>query len=170
MSAIDTLYKRRSIRQFKSQPVSKEQLEKILKAAMAAPSANNGMPWEFIAVNDPGQMDKLHQATNFSNYNAPAAIIVCGNPSLSPEPSSERYWTIDCSLAGGNILTAATDLGLGSVWVGIYPNKDRMQEIAKMFSIPEESTPFCLIYLGESAEEKPPRTQYEEKRVHWQKY
>jgi nitroreductase len=169
-TAMEAIFKRRSIRKYTNQPVTKEQLEQILQAAMAAPSGMNGMPWEFVAINDPAQMEKLHQTTQFSNYNAPAAIIVCGNPSLSTEAASERFWVEDCSLAAGNILIAATELGLGTVWVGMYPNETRYQSLSAMFGIPVKSIPVCLIYLGYADESKPSRTQYDEKRVHWQKY
>jgi len=85
---IDTIYARRSIRKYQERPVEREKLETLLKAAMAAPSARNGKPWEFVVVTEPEGMAKVRSAMVFGGYNAPAAIIVCAN-TRSEEHTSE---------------------------------------------------------------------------------
>jgi nitroreductase len=167
---LNTILSRRSIRKYTQQAVSEEQLNQLLKAGMAAPSAMNGRPWEFIVVTEADPLAALRKCTRFSNYIVPAAIILCGSPFLGLKLVSEKYWIQDCSAAAENILIAATGMGLGSVWIGVYPNAGNMKNVSAALNIPEKVTPLCMIYVGYPAEEKKPRTQYDEKRVHWQKY
>ncbi|RJQ39284.1 MAG: nitroreductase family protein [Anaerolineaceae bacterium] len=167
---LDIIYKRRSIRIFDRREVEKEKLEELLQAAMAAPSASNGQPWEFIVVTDPDQLSKLQSKLQYGNYNAPAAIAVLANLNIAKKESSFRFWVQDCSAATENILVAAAGLGLGSVWIGAYPKEEVTNLLHEILEIPEGIHVLNLIYVGYPAEEKPPRTQYEEERVHWQKY
>ena len=167
---LETIFHRRSIRKYLDRPVEPEKIELLLKSAMAAPSAMNCKPWEFIVVTDANLLTQFRKRLIFGNRNAPAAIILCGNPSLSLNPAARLFWVQDCSLAGENILIAAEGLGLGTVWVGIYPVKEFIRVVRDIVGLPKNVTPLGLIYLGYSAEEKPARTQYDEKRLHWQKY
>jgi len=168
---LDLIYKRRSIRSFEPREVEKEKLIELLKAGMAAPSANNGRPWEFIVVTDEERLAKLRSSLKHGHYKAPAAIAVLGNLKISTsKESSTRFWIQDCTAATENILLAATGLGLGSVWIGAYPKEDVTKAAREILEIPEDIYVLSLIYVGYPAEKHPPRTQYEEKRVHWQKY
>jgi nitroreductase len=80
------------------------------------------------------------------------------------------FWVQDCSAAAENILIAATSLGLGSVWIGIYPVRSFMKIVSKILFIPERVTPLCVVYVGYPAEAKSSRTRYIESRVYWQRY
>jgi nitroreductase len=166
---MDLIFKRRSIRQYTEQEVSKEAVTLLLQAAMAAPSAANGRPWEFVAVTDKAALAELRDSLP-GHYNGQAAIVVCVNLALASSPASERFWQQDLSAATENILLAATGLGLGSVWTGAYPAPERQGIIRRILGIPESVTALCLIWLGYPAEAKAPRTQYDEQRVHWQRY
>ena len=167
---LDIIFKRRSIRVYQNKEVSPETLKLLLQAGMAAPSANNSQPWEFIAITDKEIMDKFRGKLKYGNYNAPAAIAVLANLKIARHPSSERYWVQDCSAAVENIMIAAAGLGLGTVWIGSYPKEDVMAIEREILGIPESIVPLALIYVGYPGEERPARTQYEESRVHWQKY
>jgi nitroreductase len=167
---LETIFNRRSIRKYTNQPVEPEKLNLLLKAAMAAPSAMNCKPWEFVVINDPIKLAQFRKRLIFGNRNAPAAIVICGNPSLSVNPAARLFWVQDCSLAGENILIAAEGLGLGTVWVGVYPVGEFIRVVREIAGLPKHVTPLGLIYVGYPAEEKPARTQYDEKRVHWQLY
>jgi nitroreductase len=79
-------------------------------------------------------------------------------------------WIQDCSAAIENILIAATSIGLGSIWIGIYPLQNRIKLLKKIFNIPDHVIPLSIVYIGYSAEEKEARTRYNEKRVYWQEY
>jgi nitroreductase len=167
---LEAIFHRRSIRKFTDQLVEPEKLDQLLKAAMAAPSAMNCKPWEFVVVTDPEKLAQFRRRLIFGNRNAPAAILVCGNPSLSTNPVARLFWVQDCSFAGENILIAATGLGLGTVWIGVHPVAEFVRVVREIISLPKHVTPLGLIFIGYPAEEKPARTQYDEKRVHWQKY
>ncbi|WP_425448286.1 nitroreductase family protein [Dethiothermospora halolimnae] len=114
MNTIDSIYKRRSIRSFKSDVVDKNILIDLIKAGMAAPTACNNQPWEFIAINEPNVMKELRENLMFARYNATAAIVVCGNMKLA-RGGYRLHWEQDCSAAMENILLAATSIGLGSL-------------------------------------------------------
>ncbi|MEM5774140.1 MAG: nitroreductase family protein, partial [Anaerolineaceae bacterium] len=142
----------------------------LLKAGTAAPSACNNKPWEFVAVDDPAVMEQFHTRMKFGPYNAPAAIAVCYNPQVGGRAACNAFWQQDCAAATENILIAAVGLGLGTVWLGAYPADDAAAVVKEILHLPEEVIPMCLIYVGYPAEEKEPRTQYDEKIIHWQRY
>jgi nitroreductase len=167
---LEVIFKRRSIREYQDRPVSRETLVQLLQAGMAAPSASNSKPWEFVAVNDKAAMEQLRTRLKKGMYNAPAAIAVLANLKIAANESAQRYWQQDCSAAVENILVAAAGLGLGTVWIGSYPREETMQIEREILGIPADVTPLAVIYVGYPAEKKEPRTQYEESRVHWQKY
>jgi nitroreductase len=167
---LDSILKRRSIRTYTDQPVDREVLVDLLKAGMAAPSACNSRPWEFVVVTDIDIMDQVRKGMRFGPYNAPAAICVCANLKIANNSAAKRYWIQDCSAAVENILIAAAGMGLGTVWLGVYPLEPVMRTVRTLFSIPEDVIPLCVIYVGYPAEIKEPRTQYDEHRVYWQHY
>lgn len=167
---MDFIYQRRSIRSYLDKEVDKEDLILLLKAAMAAPTTANNQPWEFVVVNDKGMMDNLRKSLFFGPYNAPAAIVVCGNMDFAFSEPSRDYWIQDCSAATENILLAAAGLGLGTVWIGLHPLPSKIKPVRKILNIPEYVIPLGVVYVGYAAEIKEPRTQYNEKVVYWQKY
>lgn len=160
---LETIFARRSIRKYTDEPVAEEQVRKLLEAAMAAPSASNRQPWHFVVVQDRGQLRRLAEAHPYGRMQAEAAlsIAVCADRALSP-----RHWVQDCSAATENLLLAATALGLGSVWLGVYPDAERAAGVKEVLGIPEGIEVLCLVAIGHPAEEKPPRTQYNPQRVH----
>jgi nitroreductase len=167
---LDAIFRRRSIRKYTAQPVEPENLDLLLQAAMAAPSAMNCKPWEFVVVTDPEKLAQFRSRLLFGDRDAPAAIVVCGNPSRSANPAARLFWVQDCSAAAQNILIAATGLGLGSVWIGVHPVTEFARVVRQVAGLPRHVTPLCIVYVGYAAEEKPSRTQYDEGRVHWQRY
>jgi nitroreductase len=164
---LETIFKRRSVRRFKDQPIGRETFELLLKAAMAAPSAMNAQPWEFVVITEKSVMDQFRKSIMFAKMNATAAICVLGSKRMQKNKAGDKFWVQDCSAAVENILLAATALGLGSVWVGVHPVTLFKKQVIDILNLPEGVTPLNLIFLGYPAEEKPARTQYEESRVHW---
>lgn len=160
---IETIFARRSIRQYTSERIGAKELKTLLEAAMAAPSASNRKPWHFIIITDRGILDELAKVHPYGSMlaEAPLGIAVCGDTHISP-----RYWVQDCSAATENLLLAAAALGLGAVWLGVHPRERRVNAIRKVLKIPENIVPLNLISIGHPAEEKEPRTQYNEDRVH----
>jgi nitroreductase len=163
---LETITARRSIRKYQDRPVEKEKLELLLQAAMAAPSANNRKPWEFVVITEAEKMAEIRSALTFGKYDAPAAIAVCGNTSKLKNLIG-AFWVQDCSAATENILLAAVGLGLGTVWLGVHPIHNFKKRVAKVLDLPGHIEPLNVIYVGYPAEEKPARTQYDPKRVHW---
>jgi nitroreductase len=160
------IFARRSIRKYENKPVEKELTEKLLAAAMAAPSAGNGQPWHFVVVDD---REKLNRITEFHQYSqmlkeAPMAIVVCG------DTSNERYsgfWVQDCSAATQNILLEAQDQGLGTVWLGVYPIESHIKNLRELLNLPETVFPLSIIAVGYPNEQKDTVDRYSEDKVHW---
>jgi len=167
---LGSIFRRRSIRRYQEKPVEAEKLDLLLQAAMAAPSAMNCQPWEFVVVTDPDKLAQFRTRLLFGNRNAPAAVVVCGNPRLSPNPAARLFWVQDCSAAAENLLIAAVELGLGTVWVGVHPVAEFVRIVRQIVGLPRHVIPLGLIYVGYPAEEKPARTRYRANRVHWQGY
>jgi nitroreductase len=163
---LDLITQRRSIRKYTQEAISDVHIKELLKAAMAAPSANNSQPWEFIVVGDKTLRHKLAKTHPWSRMCADAAVVfvVCGNEQLS------NHWVEDTSAATQNLLLAAAGLGLGAVWVGIYPRTNYEAHVRSALGIPQELRVLCLVPVGHPAESKPARTQYDEARVHLERY
>lgn len=164
---VQTIFARRSIRRYTSKPVSEANVETLLKAAMAAPSASNRKPWQFIVVTERETLDALAESHPHGKMlsDAPLAISVCGDLT-----EMERYWVQDCSAATENLLLAATALGLGAVWLGVYPRDERVAAVRRILAIPDDIIPLNLVSIGHPAETKQPRTQYDATRVHRERW
>lgn len=166
---MENILTRRSIRKFLSTPVSDDDIDTILKAAMHAPSAANKQPWGFIIVKDRKLLDKIPEIHPYAKMaqEASVAIIVCGDTRRSDD---RGFWVQDCAAASQNILLAANSLGLGSVWCGIYPRQDLYEKFQEMFNLPKEVYPVSFIPIGYPAEEKPSVKRYDENKLHYNKW
>jgi len=163
MDALDVIFTRRSIRQYTDEPVTEGQVKTLLEAGMNAPSANNRQPWHFIVVDAREKLDAIMDVHPYSAMlsQAPLAVVVCADVTRS-----ERYWQQDCAAATENILLAARALGLGSVWLGVYPKEDRTEGITGLFNLPEHIRPLCVIAVGHPAEEAGRVDRYDPSKVH----
>jgi nitroreductase len=161
--SIDLILSRRSIRRYTGEPVSEEELKTLLEAAMAAPSSNNRQPWHFVVVQQRETLRRLAGAHPYGKMlaEAAAAIAVCGDTGLSP-----LSWVQDCSAATENTLIAAAAVGLGAVWLGCHPRQERVDPLKEILGIPESVGLLSLIAIGHPGEDKEPRTQYDEARIH----
>ncbi len=167
---MNAILKRRSIRKYTDKAISKEAIEKILRAGMSAPSAGNEQPWQFIVVDE---KDILKDITKIHPYSqmlkeASHAIVICGDMKL--KKFGEDFWIQDCSAAAENMLIMAQALELGAVWLGVYPVKERVEGIGKLLGLPEQVVPFCVISLGYPGEKKNSGDRYNPERVHWNKW
>jgi nitroreductase len=163
---LEWIQKRRSIRVYADAPVTDEQVETLLRAAMAAPSANDVRPWAFVVVRDAERREALAKIHQWSHMcaKAPMVIVVLGDPEAS------SHWVEDCSAATENLLLAAAGLDLGAVWVAVYPHADCEAEARQVLEIPEQFRVLCLVPVGQPAETKPPRTRYEASKAHFEKF
>jgi nitroreductase len=160
---LDLMYTRRSIREYTDEPVTDDQVEAILRAAMAAPSARDSRPWHFVVVRKRNLLDKLSGVHKYAYMleKAPVAIVVCGDQEIS-----ERQWVGDTCAATQNLLLAATALGLGGVWISLYPKKKYQKYVRDLLDIPDHIGVLCLVAVGQPAEQKKKRTLYDPERVH----
>lgn len=165
METLQAIKTRRSIRKFLDKPISREIVRELLEAAMFAPSAGNEQPWQFIVLDDRKFLDEVPRicATASMCRQAPLAILVCSDSSLEKYPD---FWVQDCSAAVENLLLAAHALGLGAVWAGVYPMKDRVEGFQKRLCLPEGITPFALVALGYPNEAPVAPKRYKKERVH----
>ncbi|HEY5534206.1 MAG TPA: nitroreductase family protein [Ignavibacteria bacterium] len=165
----DIILTRRSIRAYKPTSIKEEDVEYLLRAAMSAPSAKNINPWYFIVIRDRKILDEIPKIHEYSKmlYEAPLAICVCGN---SGADKFGGYWIQDCSAASENILLAANSIGLGSVWLGVFPREERIEKLKKLLNIPDGITPLSILAIGYPNEEKPPSERYKKDRVHFDKW
>ena len=163
---ITSIDKRRSIRKFdSSKPVTKEQLNRMLEAAMLAPSACNSRPWEFIAVTKREVLDEIAEVHPYAQMclTAAAAIIVVAVPQKEGIP--EGYFPQDCAAATENILLEAVSQELSACWCGVYPVEKLISSIRKLFKIDEPKIPFNVIAIGAPAEAPDRRGFFEESKV-----
>jgi nitroreductase len=124
-TALDCIFGRRSIRTFTNQPVQEETLTMLLKAAMAAPSAVAKDPWRFVVIREQKVLSDLGSGLPNGAFivRAPLGIVVCGDRNAA-HGGLEGYMVQDCSAALENMLISAHILGLGSCWLGVYPQKN----------------------------------------------
>jgi nitroreductase len=165
MDALDAIFTRRSIRKYADKKVSEETIQKLISAGMSAPTARNLRPWHFLAITERKILDDIPKIHPYSQMlkEAPLAILVCGDKTINPEVG---YIVEDCSAATQNILLAAHALGLGGVWLGVWPKDERVKPIEKMFSLPENIVPVALISIGYPNENKDAPDRYEPAKVH----
>lgn len=165
--AIAAILARRSIRAFTNAPVSDDMVRTILEAAMAAPSAVGRDPWHFVVVTSQQMRDSV--ATALPNgkmlSSAQVAIVVCGDLEAAHDHHM-GYLIQDCSAAVENALLAASALGLGAVWLGVYPREERVEALRAMLNLPSAVLPVACLAIGHPAESKEPRTRYAESKVH----
>jgi nitroreductase len=164
---IDIIFARRSIRKYSGEPITKDDITKLLEAGMAAPSSRDRKPWHYVVIQDRKTLEKLAEAHPHGKMlsGAAAAIAVCGDTTISPD-----FWIQDCSAATENVLVAAAGLGLGAVWLGCHPREERVSAIRALLDIPESVGILSLISIGRPGEKKEPRTQYDGRRVHYEKW
>jgi len=166
---MNAILSRRSIRKYTNRSVDDATIKGLLTAAMAAPSAGNQQPWQFVVMNERIVLD---QVSSFHPHSAmilqaQCSILVCGD--LEKE-IHKGYWVQDCAAATENILIAVQEKGLGAVWMGIYPREERVDGLRKLLDIPAQVIPFSLIPVGYPAETKEPSNRFDPVRIHYNKW
>lgn len=167
-AAYRNIVERTSIRRFTDRPVTDDQCEAILRAAMSAPTGVNRQPWEFIVIRNPETLEKLAKGLPYaaSVAHAPMAIMVCGNRQRFLDGDDSTLWIQDVSAASENILLAAHSLGLASVWTCIYPHPDREAAVREVIPLSDDFIPFSLIPVGYPATTHAPIDKWHPERIH----
>lgn len=162
---MNSIFHRVSIRKYQDKEVDQEKIEKLLRAAMAAPSAHNQQPWEYYVVSDKNIIEQLSQASPYTKCAKDAPVVFV--PCYRSEGAAPEYFHIDMSASVENLLLEADELGLGAVWMGIAPGTDRMETVRKILNLPKNLNAFAIVPCGYSAEERKQQDRYEESRVHY---
>ena len=168
--AIKNILTRTSIRKYTDQPVSKTDIETLLRAGMAAPTAVNRQPWHFVAVTDKAKLKELSGGRGGMLEQCALAIVVCGNMEKTMQGKGQEFWIQDCSAATENILLAANALGLGAVWTGGYPMEERVASISKALKLPETIIPLCTIVIGHPAESPTPKDKWKPENISYNEF
>lgn len=168
MNLYEGIQQRRSVRRYENRPIEKEKIEKLLRAAMQAPSAANQRPWEFLVIENKETLEKLSTAHLYATPIKDAALSIIV---LSREEGLQfpQYWQQDLAAATENILLAAVELGLGTVWMGVAPEEDRMSYIKELFQLPDGVKAFAMLAIGYSSDNKF-EDRFDASRIHYEKY
>ena len=165
MDALEAILTRRSVRRYTDEQIDAETTQKLLEAAMNAPSAANEQPWEFVVIRDREMLDAIPTFSPFASMvkRARIGILVCADTRNVIVPG---FWVQDCSAATQNLLLAARALGLGAVWTGVYPMDGHVAGFTKHCQLPEGVIPLAFVVVGHPAEESPAQNRFSEHRVH----
>jgi len=169
---LKTIFARKSVRSYRSDAVPDEKLQMLVRAGMAAPTAVDKRPWEFVVVTDRAVLKQLADALPYAKMadRAAAAIIVGGDVRKQWGGMESDYWIMDCSAATQNILLAAESMGLGAVWTAVYPEDSRVRAVRQILGIPPHVVPLNLIPVGVPAGREKAKDKYDPKQLHWNKW
>ena len=179
-SALDVIFSRKSVRSYTDQAVTDEQIETLLRAAMAAPTGMNVQPWRFVVVRDQAVKDALAGPRGGMIAQAPVVIVVCGEttmmrkpwgqPDAEPVEAENPFWYEDCAAATENLLVAAEAIGLGAVWTACYPMPDRMEPTIAALGLPDNVKPFAVVPVGYPAGDDQPKDKWKPENVHYDRW
>ncbi|MCK4928109.1 MAG: nitroreductase family protein [Methanosarcinales archaeon] len=169
---MDTIYKRRSVRKFTSDPVERQIVEKLIQDAQMAPSAGNLQARDFIVVTNMAVRKKLKEAALDQKFivQAPVVIVFCANTPRSSRIYSGRgelYSIQDASISVMVMMLAAHDMGLATCWVGAFNETD----VAEILMIPHNIRPICMLALGYSADTPKASNRIDSSKLtHWESW
>ena len=169
-AVLKIIHQRKSVRSYTDQPVSREQLDTLVRAGMAAPTGRDMRPWKFIVIDDAAALQTLAKQLPYAKMltEAQAAIVVCGDMGVKDDQGkSSTNWVMDCSAATENILLAAESMGLGAVWTGVYPYEERLNAVNAALKLPEEIIPLNVIPIGYPKGNPQPKDKYNADNVHY---
>lgn len=178
-AVLDNIATRVSVRHYTEERLTDAEIGTLLRAGMAAPSAKNLQPWQFVVVTDPAVAARMTTGrVNRMYAESPCLIVVCGETTtfarrsddpVDAEPLERENlnWPIDCSAVCENILLAAHAMGLGGVWTACYPYPERYEVVKEVLGIPEKVMPLAVIPLGHPAENPLPKDKWKPEKVHY---
>ena len=161
---------RSSIREYTAEAVSRTTLDSLCRAAMAAPTAKDQRPWKFFVIDDKAVLQELASALPYAQAlkTAPTAIAICGDPTLMNEDHRPtEWWVEDCSAATQNILLAAHSLGLGAVWLGVYPVETLVASVSNTLKLPSNLKPLSVVALGHPKGTAQPKDKYAKDNIRY---
>ena len=181
-ATINTIMQRKSVRSYTSDTIAADVMERMLRAAVAAPSGMDVRPWHIVVMTDKSKYDELF-AGNFNMEKfkqATAVVIFCadttvtrpprGNPDAPTVTTPNRIWRDDMGACTENFLLAAEAFGLGAVWTACYPFHDCMDPVAAYLQLPGNIVPYSIVPVGYPAGDEQPKDKWDESRIHYEKF
>ena len=173
--ALECILTRTSVRQYdENRTISRDTIETLLRAAMAAPTAVNKQPWAFVAIDNRQDLDSLAAVLPYARMlaKAPLAIVTCGKMKkiIDGETPDKGFWIQDVSAATENLLLAAHALGLGAVWTGVYPDADRVKAVQQRLGMPDSIIPLAVVPVGYPAGPQTPKDKWKTENVHFNRW
>ncbi|MDR1933379.1 MAG: nitroreductase family protein [Spirochaetales bacterium] len=170
---MSVIFNRRSVRHFLSKKIDQDKLERILRAGFEAPSAHNRRPWEFLVATSQEDREAIAAMSPYAKMlgGAAAAITVCVNLGIGcVDNPGDTWWIQDLSAATENILLQIVEEGLGGVWLGWYPDEDRIRAFSGRFGLPPHILPFSVVALGYAAKTPEPAFRFDAGKVYYGAY
>lgn len=169
MDLFSAILNRRSIRKYSDKEIPAGIIDELLKSAMYAPSAMNNQAWQFVVVNQRKKLDEILKVISHAEMlkSAQAAILICGDLNLE---KNIDYIQQNCSAATQNLMLCAHGFGFGSCWIGVYPVKETISGMQKLFNLPEFVIPISLVSLGYPAENPIAEERYKTEKVHFNEW
>ena len=166
---MNIIMERQSVRKYEDKEVEDEKIINLLKAGMQAPSAMNMQPWEFLVISDKEDKEDISKMSPYAKFakDADKIIIVLANTNGL---RTVDWFTQDLSACTQNILLQAVEEGLGTCWMGFYPDSERVNAVCEKFSLPEGIIPFSVISVGYPKEKREFKSYFDENKIHYNRY
>jgi len=154
---LEAIAKRCSVRSYTDEPVSEDDLQQVLEAALSAPSANNVRPWHLVVVTDADKRRRLSEMSQWASFcvESPVVLVFCADTDAQP-----HWWIEDSCAALENALIQAASLGLGACWIGVRggedesaPGPERQDLVREVLGVPEHVSVLAIVSLGHAAGE-----------------
>ncbi|MBP5326558.1 MAG: nitroreductase family protein [Bacteroidales bacterium] len=181
-ATINTIMQRKSVRSYTNDTIAADIMEKMLRAAVAAPSGMDVRPWHIVVMTDKSQYDTLFAGNfNMEKFKQSAAVVIfCAdttvtrapreNPNGPAETKPNSIWRDDMGACTENFLLAAEAFGLGAVWTACYPFHDRMDPVAKYLNLPGNIVPYSIVPVGYPAGNEQPKDKWDTTRIHYNRW
>lgn len=175
-AAYECIMTRTSVRRYQpDRTIPADTVEMLLRAAMAAPTAVNKQPWQYVVVDNRADLDSLAASLPYAKMLSTASIAVVPCVDLGAvidgETAERGFWIQDVSASTENLLLAAHALSLGAVWTGVYPDTERVALVQKALGMPESIVPLCVVPVGYPEGGVPaPKDKWKPEKVHYNKW
>lgn len=181
-AALSAIMQRKSVRAYTGDTIPTEVIDKLLRAAVAAPSGMDIRPWHIVVMTDKSQYEECF-AGNFNMEKfkqAGAVFIFCADTTVTRAPrenpdapavtTPNPMWRDDIAACTENFLVAVEACGLGAVWTACYPFENQMTPVREYLNLPGNIIPYSIVPVGYPAGENQPKDKWDESRIHYNKW
>ena len=181
-ATISTIMQRKSVRSYTNDTIAAEVINKLLRAAVAAPSGMDVRPWHIVVMTDKSKYDEMFAGNfNIDKFKQSAAVFIfCadttvtrpprGNPDAPAVTAPNPIWRDDMGACTENFLLAVEAYGLGAVWTACYPFPEQMKPVAEYLKLPGNIVPYSIVPVGYPAGDEQPKDKWNESRIHYNQW